>query len=130
MPDQAGAVEFSAHRISGVREGYVTLEWNGVDAAQTYSVSDERSIEVFRGGTPQAFISGLPNGEHLFTVTAIDGSGLVIARSTKPATVLVEHWSLGFALSLFACGLVVLAALIGVLVWGTRTEKSLSESTA
>ncbi len=124
MPDQAAPLEFTVDHFADVREGHVTLDWNPIDAAEVYSVTDERSVEVFRGATPQAFVSGLPNGEHVFTVAAIDGQGQVLAQSPVPATVTVQHWPLSVALGLFACGFVVLVAVISVLVWGTRNVAS------
>lgn len=122
MPGSAEQLEFETHQFTDVREGYVTLDWNKVDSAAFYSVTDKDSTEVFHGTFPQAFISGLPDGDHRFNVAAFDGKGELIASSTTAATVSVQHWSLGLAMSLFGCGLIVLLAVIGVLIWGTRNE--------
>lgn len=127
MPEQEASLKFTVDNFADVREGYVTLDWNAVEAATEYSVTDERSVEVFRGATPQAFVSGLPDGQHAFTVAALDGQGQVLAQSPTPATVTVQHWPLSVALSLFFCGFVVLVAVISVLIWGTRNAASRSD---
>ncbi|QEG39206.1 hypothetical protein [Roseimaritima ulvae] len=128
MPQSEATLEFTVDQFDDVREGHVTLDWTAVDAATVYSVTDERNVEVFRGTTPQAFVSGLPDGQHVFTVAAMDGQGQVLVQSPTPAVVTVKHWSLGMALSLFVCGFVVLLAVVGVLVLGTRNARSRSDA--
>lgn len=130
MPEGSSILEFTKNQYSDVREGYVTLDWNKVDSASDYAVTDGRNVEMFRGALPQAFVSGLENGEHHFSVAAYDSQGELIAQSTSPATVTVQHWSLGIAVPLFLCGLVVVLALFGLIVRGARQERIQSESVA
>lgn len=126
--DPQVSLAFEVDQFSDVREGYVSLEWNDVDAAAAYSVTDYGGVEVFRGSRPQAFVSGLSDGDHAFSVTAVDATGNAIARSLTPATVTVNHWPLGLAIALFLCGLLVFLSLIGVLVTGIRRGSSKAQT--
>lgn len=66
-----------------------------------------------------AFVSGLPDGEYRFAVSVIDADGNIELRSSEPAILRVEHWSLIQALSLFAIGSIVFLTLVGVIVYGS-----------
>ncbi|MEZ6089904.1 MAG: hypothetical protein R3C05_18130 [Pirellulaceae bacterium] len=105
------------------REGYASLIWRPVDGAIDYSVRDQRDVEVYQGPFTQAFVSGLPDGEHAFAVIAFDASGSEIARTSQPKIVAVDHWPLLQSLVLFGIGLVVSVAMTVVIVRGATSVK-------
>jgi len=107
-----------------VQEGYVTLSWKPVAGASEYRVHGDSEIAVYRGRFPQAFVSGLADGQYEFHVHALDARGTVIASSLVPARVVVEHWSLPLAYSLFACGFVVFLAIVAVIGIGSWMSRS------
>ena len=113
------------------REGYASLTWKPVDGAVSYSVRDQRDVEVYQGPFAQAFASGLPNGKHTFDVVAFDVSGLPIASTSESVTIDVKHWPLMQALLLFGMGLLVSLAMAIVLVLSAVvTKREQGSSTA
>src|SRR6056297_370504 len=102
------------------RAGYVGLEWNTLKAAAEYVVTDQRGQAVYRGTVPIAFVSGLPDGQHTFWVSATDADGEVLAVATEPAILNVQHWPLSLALSLFGVGLLAFLTLVAILFFGAR----------
>lgn len=105
------------------REGYASLTWKPVDAAVSYSVRDQRDVEVYQGPFTQAFVSGLPDGTHTFDVLAMDATGLQIAATSESVAVNVKHWPLVQALILFGVGLVVSLVMAVVIVRGAISTK-------
>ncbi|WP_153558221.1 hypothetical protein [Roseimaritima sediminicola] len=130
MPEAATALKFQQQHFDEVSEGHLSLKWNEVEAATEYRVVDERDVTMYRGHVPQAFISGLADGEHRFEVFAVDARGEVLAETETPATVHVQHWSLTSAFGLFACGAVVLVSVLLVLLWGARHDADGTEAAA
>lgn len=119
----SGPLQFTPEVYPEVREGYVTLAWKPVASAVEYQILGA-SGEIYRGPLPAAFVSGLPNGTHLFDARAIDDQGRIIAVSQTPATVEVEHWTLGFALLLLGAGLIVSLAVAGLILGGTLLTRN------
>jgi hypothetical protein len=119
------------------QEGYVTLAWQPTAATIEYRLMGESSEPIYRGPLPQAFVSGLVDGDYEFHVHAYDSTGVLIASSQTPARVVVRHWPLALALSLFASGLVVFLSIVGLIILGSRmhrgpfvVESTVEESTA
>jgi len=112
---------FDETRIDDAREGHATLTWNRLTEASSYRVSNGDGSVLYRGAFPQAFVSGLEDGKHRFTVTALDAAGQPLAISPTPAVVMVRHWPLVQALLLFTIGGLVFIALVVVLVYGAIT---------
>ncbi len=112
------ALHFDETRIDDAREGHATLTWNALDGASTDRVRDAAGRLLYSGVFPQAFVSGLEDGEHRFSVSAIDAAGQTIATSRSRAQVVVKHWPLSQALLLFAIGGMVFIALVVVLIYG------------
>lgn len=112
---------FAETQIDDAREGHATLTWTTLAQASTYRVSDADGSVLYSGAFPQAFVSGLEDGKHLFSVVALDATGHLIAKSQVPAVVMVKHWPLAQALVLFAIGAIVFLALVIVLAYGAIT---------
>lgn len=115
---------FDETLIEDAREGHATLRWNELPGAGSYRVSDSTGRVLYDGDFPQAFVSGLENGQHQFSVTAFDTAGQVLATSLEPTVVMVEHWPLAQALALCAVGGLVFVALVGVLVIGASQSST------
>lgn len=109
---------FDETRIDDAREGHATLTWTALAKASSYRVSNADGNILYRGAFPQAFVSGLEDGEHRFTVAALDAAGQTLAISPTPAVVMVRHWPLAQALLLLAVGGLVFIALVVVLAYG------------
>ncbi len=114
----AVAIEVETDRVDQVREGHVTLRWQRLEIAAGYEVLDEDGRVVYQGVAGEAFLSGLPDGEHSFLVHGIDAEGTVVARAEEPIVVVVKHWPLSQAIALFIVGLIVVLAVMGVLLRG------------
>lgn len=135
-------LEFHKARFNIAREGYVSLSWDSLDTAGLdgaagqdggaiqYEVIDAAQRSHYRGAFPNAFISGLSDGQHSFQVIAYNEAQQVVARSNVPAELTVEHWSLRRALTLFFIGLAVFIAIIAVIVIGSWTSPIETTSTA
>ena len=121
---QPSELAFHKTEFPVAREGFVFLSWDKVANAVQYEVIDSEQRNQYRGVFPQAFISGLSNGNHRFEVIAYDPSNQVIARSGQPAELVVEHWSLRRAFILFFIGLAVFMAIIAVILIGSWTSPS------
>ncbi len=114
-----------------LREGHVSLNWNSIEGVEEYRLTDETGAVLYRGAFERAFMSGLPDGRHTFTLEALDAEGQVLATSERPAVVQVEHWPLEQALALFAVGFVVVVALVTVIITGAvRSRASGASSSA
>lgn len=129
-PDRGGKPIDS---IGPLREGYTTLWWDPTPDAAAYELTDDAGTTIYRGHLPQAFVSGLSDGEHVFTVAPIDEDGEWLASDPLSITVTVEHWGLRFALLLLTIGAIVVAALVGVLAvgsWLSHTARRSHEAAA
>jgi hypothetical protein len=102
-----------------VTEGHTTLIWREDPEADGYRLLGEEGRVLYEGRFTQAFISGLPNGEHEFRVVAVDRFGQVISTGPAPVVVTVQHWDVNLAWGLFGLGAVVMASLGAVLWVGT-----------
>lgn len=109
---------FTSPESGTSREGFVAVEWSEHAGAFEYRLVDGDGVELYRGPFAKAFVSGLPDGEHLFDAAALDESGATLARTAEPYRVTVEHWSLRQAWLLFSIGLVVFLTLVVVLLRG------------
>ncbi len=122
MADAADAdlapIELETDRVEDVREGHVTLRWQPLEIADGYEVLDADGRVVFQGVASEAFLSGLPDGEHSFQVRGSDAQGTVVARADRPIVVVVKHWPLSQAIVLFVVGLIVVLAVMSVLLRG------------
>ena len=112
-----------------LREGYATVQWRKLPVASIYEVANASDEVLYRGRLPQAFLSGLADGDHQFRVRAFDAAGQIVAVSPHPLRVTVRHWSHSLAYSLFTVGCSVMFALVLLLVVGTRTAKRGHEMT-
>jgi hypothetical protein len=112
------ALAFEETDLELAREGHVSLTWNPIPDAVTYEVGDDSGRIQYRGVMPEAFISGLTDGQHRFTVRAYDATNRQLAISQIPAVVTVQHWPLAQALGLFAVGAIVFLAIVTVIVRG------------
>ncbi|TWT93505.1 hypothetical protein Pla100_40230 [Neorhodopirellula pilleata] len=123
-------IVWTRSRFENVREGYQSLTWEPlpIEADVTYEVVDESDNVFYRGGLPEAFISGLPDGEHTFEVRAWTtnayGDVVLIAASDTPAVVLVDHWPMSQAWILLGVGAIVFGILIGLIVIGDRMVRA------
>ncbi len=122
--DPSDEIAFFETEFASVREGYVSLEWNPVDSAVEYVVSGSNGEVPYRGAFPQAFVSGLSDGDYTYAVAAFDDRGQQIATSEIPATVVVEHWPVWQAALLFGIGLVVFLVVIALILRGSMAERA------
>lgn len=114
-------LQFEKTQLDLSREGYASLTWNVLPGAAIYQVTDAAGKVRYAGALPECFVSGLADGSYQFQLTAIDGSGQVIAKAEEPAVLTVSHWPLGYALIAFAVGLTVMCFVVGMIVVGTRS---------
>lgn len=120
LRDGRAAAE-SVSQIGPLREGYATLRWSTSPQALTYRVTSlADDTVIYTGHLPQAFISGLADGEYRFAVVGLGASGEVVAAAAEPLVVQVRHWDQAMAWSLFAVGAVVVSSIVGVLLIGAR----------
>ncbi len=118
-------------RFDNVREGYQSLEWSEIEGAKRYQVLDSEGISYYSGNQPQAFISGLPNGQHTFEAQAFSADEVLIGISGRPAVIVVHHWSMAQAWTSFGVGLVVFLAMVGVIVVGaSRASRTVAQAEA
>lgn len=113
------SLEFETSAFDGVHEGYVTLVWNKSPDAAAYRVTDTDGDTVYQGEFNQAFVSGLPNGTHKFSLVALNDRGQLLDIGVPIATVNVSHWPMWQAMTSLGIGAVVFVLLIGVIVHGT-----------
>ena len=111
-------IVFDEKRIENVREGYQTIRWVMLERAARYDVVDARDRLFYSGEQNEAFISGLPDGEHAFNVRAYREDGTLIGASRTPVVIVVQHWPMGQAWALLAMGTVVFVVMIGLIVFG------------
>lgn len=117
--------------IGPLREGHATLWWSAAPSATAYRLLNPAGDPIYHGHLPQAFVFGLPDGEHHFIVEAIGSSGDVIARSAEPLVVEVQHWDSRAAWLLFAVGATIVGILLIVLLAGmSRARDVASRPTA
>lgn len=101
----------------GTTAGYVTLSWRDV-TGNTFELKEKTSQgwqTLYAGGDRATTLSGLPDGNYEFQLTA-DGT-----RVGAPVTVTVQHHSLTRAWVFFGAGALMILALVTLLVRGTRT---------
>ena len=111
-------ITVKTQRLQDVREGHVTLRWERREGVAGYEVLDQDGRMIYQGVASEAFLSGLPDGEHQFVVRGIDSEGRTIAQADAPIVVEVKHWPLAQALVLFVIGLVVVLSVMGVILRG------------
>lgn len=115
------SLEFTSPNPITSDAGYGTLTWNALSDANTYVIrraDDERQI-YYEGALSRAFVSGLPDGEYRFHVEAWDATSTLIARSSQPAVVQVQHFSMLTTWILFSIGLVVVVSVLWIIVRGS-----------
>lgn len=112
-------VVWDQSRFDDVDAGYQSLQWNPIENAVRYEVVDGNGDLYYEGGMNEAFVSGLPDGEHLFDVRAFAADGTVIGVSEIPAVVMVDHWPLSWALVLLAIGALVFVAMVLAITIGS-----------
>ncbi len=139
------ALRFDEGVHAGLREGHVSLTWGpdawegevdegGEDAERwakeagirEYRVTDETGSVYYLGEFRKAFISGLPDGIHKFTVDGLDGEGAAIVSSVEPAVITVNHWPLTYAWGAFFVGLVIFVSLVSVIVAGAVSSRAVT----
>ncbi|XZE54653.1 hypothetical protein SH139x_000628 [Planctomycetaceae bacterium SH139] len=129
---ESAALQPPAPELVPVKDGTATLQWALHPTAAAYRVVDSRGVIYYEGRLPQAFISGLVDGDHEFMLRALDAEGQVIARAPESTVVVVQHWPLPFAFALLSLGLVVVLVMFGVLWFGgqrdTHERRQLVES--
>jgi hypothetical protein len=113
-------IGWTQSRFDSVREGYQSLKWSNVAGASEYQVLDADGSTYYQGNLNEAFISGLPDGEHAFHVYALSPDGALIGVSDTPAVMIVNHWPLSQAVALFSVGLIVVIAMMLAIVIGAR----------
>lgn len=119
---ESAASQPAAPELVPVKDGTATLEWALHPVAAAYRVVDSRGVVYYEGRLPQAFISGLVDGDHEFMLRALDAEGQVIARAPESTVVVVQHWPLPFAFALLSLGLVVVLVMFGVLWFGGQRD--------
>lgn len=112
-------LHFTTPEAPTSREGFLSLEWDEHPEAFEYRLVNGEGIELYRGPFPKGFISGLPDGAYEFSAAALDESGQVLARTSTPYPLTVEHWPMQQAWLLFSIGLIVFLALVLVLLRGS-----------
>lgn len=115
---QRVAIPVETTEFSDVREGHVLLQWENVPQASSYEVRDPEGRVFYQGVASEAFLSGLPDGEHRYTVRGLDDEGVWVAQSEQPIVVTVTHWPLLPALALFAVGCIVVICIMSVIIRG------------
>lgn len=123
LSDAPGSGGVPTSEIDPLQEGHTTLWWSTSPLATAYRLTTSAGDTVYAGHLPQAFVSGLPDGEHRFEVVGIDSAGEVVATGAEPIIVQVRHWDSRLAWTLFALGAVVVIALLIVLLIGVRTTR-------
>lgn len=107
--DRAGPITSDA--------GNTALHWTGTAPFRVrMTAADGQQRTMYEGSRKALFVSGLRNGEYLFTLT--DGSG----QKAAPLTLTVAHQSLSRALWLVAIGALVTSMVVAAIVRGARDE--------
>lgn len=114
-------------QLPAQRAGHQTLYWSEIDVAAGYELRDDEGRLVYRGFLPQAFVSGLPDGQHRFVAVAVGEDGEVLARSEQGVIVTILHWNLTLALTLASVGAAVVAAMVVVLWIGSWRHRQTPE---
>ena len=128
-PVDAADLPFKATQFPIAREGYISLSWNHLEGATAYEVIDSQQRSQYRGSYPSAFVSGLSDGKHYFTVMAFDDSGAKIAQSIEPAFLEVIHWSRAQAFLLLGVGSIVFFSILAVIIIGSMHRETLQSGT-
>lgn len=124
-PNRTSDVVFEQTKIENVREGYQAVRWELLERATRYEVVDADGRTFYSGDQNEAFISGLPDGEHTFVVRAFGDDGELIGSSGMPVVIVVEHWPIGQAWALLALGAVVFVVMIGSIIVGAAQTRSI-----
>ncbi|WP_236620893.1 hypothetical protein [Rhodopirellula sallentina] len=114
-------------RFENVREGYQALQWNEIEGASRYQVLDADGYSYYDGTLTEAFISGLPDGEHTFEIQAFSADNVLVGVTDQPAVIEVHHWPMSQAWASFAVGLVVFLAMIGLIIVGATRSSTPSQ---
>ena len=111
-------------------DGYATLRWtpaaesDGPVEFELRVTSDALDLEgttLYRGRDRATFVSGLPEGEHVYRVRARamadgDASEAPWGPWSDPQEVVVEYHPIGLAWGLFGVGAVLVACIVSYLV--------------
>lgn len=114
-PIQQAPINWEQDRFEDVREGYQLLQWNAIADAARYEVTDADDVSYFVGAQNEAFISGLPDGEHVFRVLAFSRDGVLIGECESPAVIVVRHWPITYAYVLLSFGAVVFVVMVAAI---------------
>ncbi len=106
-------------RFDESREGYQSLRWHAVENVGWYQVIDSNGLSYYDGKLNEAFVSGLPDGEHAFEVQAFSTFGELIGASRVPAVIAVNHWPLSQAIALLIVGLIIFLTMVAAIVIGS-----------
>ena len=109
--------------VEPIRAGHAALAWEAYPGAAAYRVVDASDMVFYEGRMSEAFISGLPDGDHVFRLQALNAAGDVIAEGPQRTVLVVEHWPMWMSISLLSVGAVVVLAMIGVLLTGMRRSQ-------
>ncbi|WP_146513827.1 hypothetical protein [Rubripirellula amarantea] len=126
-PPPVASISFVQSKFENVREGYQALQWNEIDGAARYEVINAEGVSYYDGAQAEAFISGLPDGRHVFDVQAFSDDDVLMGASQSPAVIDVEHWSMTQAWVSFGVGLAVFISLIGTIAWGSLRSLRVGE---
>lgn len=120
-------IEFVQTRFDRVREGYQSLQWNEIAGATRYLILDSEGNSYYEGALPEAFISGLSDGEHSFMAQAFSADNRLVGASVQSAVMLVDHWPMSQAWASFGVGLIVFLAMIGLIAAGALRASKLTD---
>lgn len=116
---EASAPNFIQESPVSSKEGYHSLQWEyKIEGASSYELQRaqnprfEDAVTIYNGSDKGSFISGLKDGKYYYRVRDSSISG----NWSEPLLVEVDHFDIGFAISLFAVGLFVFLATLAVLV--------------
>lgn len=141
-------IRFETTRFDNVHEGYQAIRWTAIDAPVRYEVLDGNGMSYYVGTQAEAFISGLPDGEHVFYVHAyaseplaenqqtraaekeLTRADVLVASSRQPVVIRVTHWPMSQAWALLGVGGIVFVVMISMIVVGeVRSRAEASRST-
>lgn len=106
--------------------GYYQIDWEGGEDAGQFQLQESRVEdfsqvrEIYRGTQTASVISGRGNGGYYYRIRQVDDGGNAISSWSTPLKVVVEHHSLGRAFLFFIVGLLVFAATLVAIIYGSR----------
>lgn len=112
---------------SAFQQGIVKLEWSANSEVRPTQYELQQAMEanfseaktIYQGTDEATFLSGLNNGTYHYRLRSDDG------RWSETISVDVEHHSLNLALVLMAIGATVFLIILGVIIQGSRNQKSI-----